>query len=199
MPTRLQDLLTYALLLGVLVLALLGIHGCGASAPPMPRWQDRVDVTSAVYIHGDGVACSGVAVDDHIVITAAHCMQHAMEEAVPAPGDDPRRIEEVLAYAPDSDVAWVRVGGAPLPVQARMSARAVHPGEIVFAAGFGCYGSLAVYPGIRTDLPDADGQDVYAMAVCRGDSGGPVFDEHGALVGILSAKAVESPLAYAER
>lgn len=196
-PCRPEDVFTFALVIGVLLLAFLS-GGCAASAPPAPLWQDRVDVASAVYLHGGGAACSGVAIDDHIVATAAHCMQHAISEAIPSPGNAPRPVELVETYFADRDIALVRVGGAPLPLQARIATSNTLPGQLAFAAGFGCYGSLAIYPGIRTDLPDADGQDVYAMAICPGDSGGPVFNDRGELVGVLSARAVGNPLAYVE-
>lgn len=198
MPTRIQDLFVYFCLLGVLILAFLGINGCAAPPPPRPdSWQDRVDVTSAVYLEGDGVACSGVAIDDHLVLTARHCVDGSpMTVALPTPGDNPRPI--VGAHLdPVLDLAWLTIGGDPLPVQARIAPRPPVSGELVFGAGFGCFQTLAVYPGLHIDqLPIGD---AYAMAICPGDSGGPVFNDGGEVVGILSSRSTQDPIAIAVR
>lgn len=200
MPIRVQDLFTYALLAFFLALAFLGFaNGCAASPPPRPpRWQDRVDVTSAVYLEGPNGRCSGVAIDDHLVLTAKHCTDGTgMTVAVPSPGDDPRRVVHVDAFE-DRDLAIVVVDGAPMRVQAPIALKMPAEGDVAFGAGFGCYETLAVYPGLYVGVRPSGG-DAYAMGVCAGDSGGPVFNENGELVGILSARGTNAPIAVAVR
>jgi hypothetical protein len=199
MPTRIQDLFTYALLAFFLALAFLGFaNGCAASAPPRStKWHDRVDVTAAVFLFNDESRCSGVAIDDHLILTAAHC-DH-MTIAVPTPGNDPRPVLHMDAFD-DRDLAIVVVGGEPLPVQARIALAQPDEGDVVFAAGFGCYEELAVYPGLYIGpRPPPLVGDAYAMGVCKGDSGGPVFNDDGELVGILSERGTEAPIAIAVR
>lgn len=177
-------------------LALTFLAGCASAPPPPPKWSDRVDVSSAVYVRGDTFACSGVAVGDHTVLTAAHCMDKGEFEIVAFPGVS-YPVTKVELW-PGRDLAWVTTGGARLAVQARFALKLPDEGDLVFGAGFGCYGALAVEPGLYVTRRQIDGALVFAMGSCHGDSGGPVFNDDGELIGIITAKSVDSPLTLAE-
>ncbi len=203
MLLRTRDVMAYLLLAGALWLAFVG-QGCAAAAPPRPAsWQDRVDVTSAVFLAFPDGRCSAVAVGDHEIMTAAHCVPPDLGsiKATPSPGDRVLNVVEAHVNELD-DIALLTLDGAPLLVQARLAQAMPDEGAIVFAAGFGCYETLAVYPGLyigEAPLQFGLNRIAFAMGVCFGDSGGPVFDEDGALIGILSAKASTSPIAFAGR
>lgn len=196
MPTRLSDLFTYVLLLGVLILAFFGMHGCAAvPVPRAPKWSDRIPATAAVQLRGEHFACSGVAISDHELLTAAHCVNKGDFEVVAFPGVS-MGLGEVMYVDSGQDRARVRVPGL-LTVQAPIAHKLPEEGDLVFAAGFGCYGSLAVTPGLYLDATTASGQLGLAVGVCHGDSGGPVFNELGEVFAVMSAKATDVPLAVA--
>lgn len=201
---RIRDVFAYLLLAGALWLAFVGVPGCAAVAPPRPpNWQDRVDVTSAVFLVSEAGRCSAVAVAEHTLLTAAHCVPADIStiSAVPSPGDRVLSVTNARVNELD-DLAELTVDGAPLTVIARVATELPPEGAIVFAAGFGCYDTLAVYPGLyigEAPLSFGLNQLALAMGICLGDSGGPIFDEDGHLIGILSAKASKSPVAFAGR
>ncbi len=200
MPTRLTDLFTYALLLGVLVLAFCGIQGCAGSPEQATTWHadDRVPVHAAVLVRGEDWLCSGVAVDPHYVITAKHCTD----------GDGPIEVEAfpgetqpagLMAEATDADLAWLYVAH-PLRAVAEIAPFRPLPGTLVFAVGFGC--SQGTRPDVHAGAymaQDMDGDLVLAMGVCQGDSGSPLFDAEGRVFGVISKRVAEHdvPLSFA--
>lgn len=201
MPTRLNDLFTYALLIGVLVLAYCGANGCAPVPPKGPKWptaDKRVPVHAAVLVRGADWLCSGVAVDANTVVTATHCVANGSFEVEAYPG---LRYTNVRVSVADEarDVAIVHVEPA-LGAVAELAPFLPLPGTLVYAVGFGCAQGRApaVHAGAYV-ARDLDGDLVLAMGVCHGDSGGPVFDEQGRLFAIISKRAEPAsvPLAFA--
>ncbi len=193
MSFRLTDLFTYALLIGVLILAFMGIHGCAAEPKPSTVWRsdERVPVPAAVVIRGEGWLCSGVAIDPHYILTAKHCTDTDGPIEVEAfPGE--RQPAGLVAEASDADLAWLYVA-RPLRVVAELAPYRPLPGTLVFAVGFGC--SRGARPDVHAGAyvaTDRDNDLVLAMGVCPGDSGGPLFDADGRVFGVIS-KRVEDP------
>ncbi len=198
MPTRILDLFTYALLAGVLVLALLGVQGC-ASAPPAPADLsdvDRVPYASAVYLRMGNERCSGVAIDTHHILTARHCVDgHAAFEVTAFPGET-APAELVHTYA-DRDAALLRTS-MRLTAVAKVADAPPTAGDLLVIAGFGCletnlFVTAGVYLGTFSDTNNL----MIAAAVCGGDSGGPVFNRSGEVVGLVSARGVDLPVTAA--
>jgi serine protease Do len=170
--------------------------GCAAVAPPLPpNYVDLVPATTAVVLRGEDWLCSGVAVDDHLVLTAAHCTDKGEFEVIVFPGE--ARLATVKSVDPIRDLALVHTFGEPLKAQARYASTPPKEGDLLFLVGFGCFGSINIAPGLYVTRAPGN-QLAIAMAVCFGDSGGPVFNIRGELVGIMSSRAVEVPIGLAE-
>lgn len=200
MPTRLTDLFTYALLIGVMILAFMG-YGCATnqvahSAVPALADIDRVPYQATVKLHMPGGACSGVAIDQHFFLTAKHCVGGGPYEVEAFPGVS-GPAELVIAYE-DRDAALMRT---PLVLQATATIYDGPPlpaGELVIIAGFGCLKtSLFVTSGVYFGVGASSGQLLIAASVCPGDSGGPVFTKKGQVVGLTSGRGQDLPVAAA--
>ena len=125
-----------------------------------------------------------------LIITNAHVV-HQDRPTVTLP--DGRSLPaRVLAYDAGRDLALLRVEARGLVPLELGDARSLRPGELVFAAGnpWGLSGSVTsgIVIGLGHDLPEvAAGRREWLMLslVLRpGNSGGPLIDTHGRLLGI---------------
>ncbi len=135
---------------------------------------------------------SGFIVDpDGIILTNAHVVQDAKDVTVKL--TDRREFQaRVLGTDPKTDVAVLKIDATHLPVVPLGSARDLQVGEWVLAIGspFGFENSVTagVVSAKGRSLPD----DSYVpfiqtdVAVNPGNSGGPLFDARGEVVGINS-------------
>ena len=138
---------------------------------------------------GTGVALTG----DGYVVTNAHVVRHAREVRVRVSGGEPRRVD-VVGSDTRTDLAVLRVreGGSDYLGLAR---EPVEVGQIVVAIGnpfqFDRSVSLGVVSALDRSLPGEDGPMEGLVqtdaAVNPGNSGGPLLDVHGAVVGITTA------------
>lgn len=163
-------------------------------------WQpDAVDLWSAdvVRLAVGAASCSGVRLDDQgHVATAWHCVANAPRPRVET-RDGQRFKARVVASAPSDDLAILLVeglgpGGRPLRVEP------VLPGQAVLAIGHPFGGEpdpAGPYEGtlswsLAQGIVSAVGPRLVQTdaALNPGTSGGPVFDEEGAIVGIVSRK-----------
>lgn len=168
-------------------------------APPVstdPPWLKALPYQSVVYLGFKRHACSGVALAPDKVLTVKHCFSNKKDlPVVMAFQAPPTRALEYIEY-PDKDLAVVVLD----PVlkhytTKRGKAQAL---DIVYGFGFGCEQAIEAHPGIYMfKEPQARGHHKMAMGVCRGDSGGALFDASGGLIGILTARYAETPRAFA--
>jgi hypothetical protein len=143
--------------------------------------------------------CTGVAVERDLVLTAGHCLAIGAPEEIAvlsgyyfaAPGNlaelDASRIHaiaEIAHYDADSDYALLRLDGA-----ARLT-----PVPILHDLSGATFRIVGVNHGMGLPAKVDDGGRAYALDQTTlltsldafgGASGGPVFTESGALVGIL--------------
>jgi len=148
---------------------------------------------------------AGIAWGEDLVITNAHvAVADSLEVTRP---DCQRRQGRLVARDPKRDVALLEVPRLDLaPVSLGGSAR-LRPGMLVFAIGhpFGLVGALAtgivhaVGPAPSQWIPNAvPGRlpwPMLDMEVAPGNSGGPVLDAHGEVVGITTMIAFGLTLA----
>jgi serine protease Do len=148
---------------------------------------------------------AGIAWGEDLVITNAHvAVADSLEVTRP---DWQRRQGRLVARDPKRDLALLEVPRLDLaPVSLGGSAR-LRPGMLVFAIGhpFGLVGALAtgivhaVGPAPAQWIPNAVAGRLpwllLDMEVAPGNSGGPVLDAHGEVVGITTMIAFGLALA----
>ena len=149
----------------------------------------------------DGRACdqlqhgSGVVVAGDLVLTNAHVV--AGNHATTVTTDDGREVAgAVVGFDPVRDLALVRARGLGLPVPERGSSDVDETGAVI---GYPEGGPQVESPARIDEEITATGTDIYRLAETErsvfvvgavlepGDSGGPLFDRDGRVVGIAFA------------
>lgn len=140
---------------------------------------------------------SGFVLPGGLVVTNRHVVEEPQEVTVNT--WDGRSLDaEVTGIAVDSDLAVLRLAGAvDLPV-ADLRDDPVEVGEIVLAVGYPDGGPATVSAGEVVSLVEGEllGEpaDVIRVdaAIRQGNSGGPLLDEDGRVVGVVFALDVTS-------
>ena len=104
---------------------------------------------------------------------------------------DQRWIASAALGSPTHDLCLVRVPHLDLPPAAIRGSGRLRLGEHVMAAGFPAGGNLVIREGQVEGLYLYDGGNVIRTSATfdAGASGGGLFDDEGALVGLLAFKA----------
>jgi putative serine protease PepD len=148
-------------------------------------------------------AGTGVVVGDGIVLTNAHVVANARAVTVALADDDDPRPAEVVGSDPESDIAVLRVEdndglvAAPL---ATSSQAAVGDDVVAIGNALALEGGMTVTEGIVSALDrhiDTDNGTLSGLiqtdaAISSGNSGGPLVDATGQVVGINTAVAASS-------
>lgn len=150
--------------------------GAGTDHPPQP---------------GTSYTGSGFAVDGRHILTNAHVIEgmtrlDVANEQVSAPA-------EIVFVDPRNDMALLRVAAQPLPTAAPFrDSFDVHLGEDVIVMGFPLQGLLGTGPQATTGNISAlcgIGNDSSVMQftapIAGGNSGGPILDQAGQIVGLV--------------
>ncbi|MBO6940675.1 MAG: trypsin-like peptidase domain-containing protein [Deltaproteobacteria bacterium] len=137
--------------------------------------------------HGTGVVVGA----DGRVLTAAHVVRDLDLLAVILPGADDEHPGVVSAIDREHDVAFVQVPG-PLPdvVALPESPPTIAPGQTLHVSGYPIDVSQrfpAAASGTFSRVRN-DGQIELSMSLNPGNSGGPLVDAQGRLVGVISAR-----------
>jgi S1-C subfamily serine protease len=165
---------------------------------------------SIVKIVGDAAECgrgqegSGAIVAGQRVVTNAHVVAGVDAPTVQVGGSGERLRARVVLFDPQKDVAVLAVPGLqgpPLPI----AAADLDHGDDAVVAGFPRNGPFSAGAArVRTVIP-ALGEDIYGKPgvtrevyslyanVQQGNSGGPLLDTSGRLVGIVFAKSLDDP------
>jgi len=143
-----------------------------------------------------GAVSSGTGVivsSDGLVVTAAHVVDGSSRiEVVTSTGKRPATVVET---DPKNDLAILRVGGAGYQAAPLIPSRDIKLGQSVFTIGFPntdiqgaspkfTKGEISSISGIR----DEPTQWQISVPVQNGNSGSPLFDESGNVVGIVVSK-----------
>lgn len=172
--------------------------------PPsqIPVAQGVVDEVTASTVRVDANGCrrgyvgSGWAVDEGLVVTNAHVIAGSDEISVRRP-DGAERGAEVIRYDPDRDLAVLRVADLDRPALPLSEAAEDTEGAVI---GYpGGQETPRVAPATVREQRNTMGRDIYgegraerevlylAAELAKGDSGGPVIDANGQVIGVVFA------------
>jgi len=172
-----------------------------AVEPSVVSIETTIEVQQGPFRGQATGAGTGIVIDDAgTILTNAHVVEGATEITVTLDGDDEPRTAELIAAAPSSDIAVLRVTetdglvAAPLGVSATIAV-----GDEVVAIGnaLALDGSMTVTSGIvsaldrsiETSSGTLEGLIQTDAAISSGNSGGPLVDASGMVIGINTAVA----------
>lgn len=146
---------------------------------------------------GSAIGTGIIITADGEILTNAHVVEDAQAVRVLFAGETEPVPAEVLAADPGNDLALLRVDGRDLPVARFADPESIAVGDEVVAVGFALDldGAPSVTRGIisavnRTLLSDdgaLDGLIQTDAAISSGNSGGPLVNARGEVVGINTA------------
>lgn len=184
------------------------IEPIGAPNAAIVRREAVVDAAAqTVKILGDAPSCSanlegsGFAFAPGRVLTNAHVLAGVRSTAVVTAESSKAYEATVVYFDPDTDLAVLDVPG--LPVDPLTFSGDVERGEAVAVLGYPENGGLQATPGRVRDQIVARGNDIYGDGVVMrdvlslradvrpGNSGGPVVDRSGSVVGVVFAASVD--------
>ena len=146
--------------------------------------QAVVEVRSGESGSGTGIIWGGSG----LVVTNAHCVRRGAPLQVDAGGK--WREAQALAYHPQHDLALLAAPSVTGPLLELRDPESLRAGELVFAHGhpLGIRDSLAmgVLHAVTRDRSKAPRWIVADVRLAPGNSGGPLVDAQGRLVGINS-------------
>jgi len=149
-----------------------------------------------------GLEGSGFAFAPNRVLTNAHVVAGVRNPDVVAGGSGRVYESTVVYFDPDMDLAVLSVPDLPVdPLKFTMDSET---GQSVAVVGYPENGPLLSTPGPIRDVQPALGSDIYGdgrvlreilsirAEVRPGNSGGPVVDRNGKVVGVVFASSVDS-------
>lgn len=160
-----------------------------------PKEIAEIALPSVVLIKaGDSLGTGFVVWKDGRIVTNLHVIAGAKEATVIM--QDGKQYAEVEVLAADSvhDLAVIRIRAKDLPVLALGDSKAVKPGEHVVAIGHPLGLGNTVSDGLVSAVRDAAPQVSVlqiSVPVSPGSSGGPLFNDRGEVVGVVTRYAVE--------
>ena len=150
------------------------------------------------------VGCGVVFDREGLVLTTASVVGYAKEVEVATSRGDKYK-GKVVGLDPATDLAVIRVEGADLRPATLSSRPALRPGSWIFVIG-NAFGSLpsvsmGVVSGLTSPVKDDMGQEMLRLAVPinPGDTGAPVVNTKGEVVGIVMGRISFNPFAYPAR
>ena len=161
-----------------------------ASASVQARdFKDSLVRIRAVASDGSQSLGSGVVIAADLLATACHVTRAA--RTIEIERAEQRWIASAVWGSPAHDLCLVQVPHLDLPPVAIRGSGHLRPGEHVMAAGFPAGGNLVIREGRVEGLYPFDGGNVIRTSATfdAGASGGGLFDDEGALVGLLAFKA----------
>jgi serine protease Do len=147
--------------------------------------------TVALISEKSGASGSGVITTaDGLILTAAHVIEGAEEVLVVFP--DGKQVNgKVLGANLSKDIGMVQIEEpGPWPFMERGESKPLEAGDWVIAMGHSTGFDPARTPPVRFGTVVSDGPGNYLTTDCTligGDSGGPLFDLEGKIVGINSS------------
>lgn len=208
----------YSLIMGLLCLSLLfclmfritshpsekkemneqSIHFCIAtSADKVPVNLSRLSESVAVIQTGNQLGNGVVIGTDGLILTAAHLLRGAGQVTVYLPGKE-ALIGKLVRLFPAQDMALLYVKGPKLPC-IPIAQRLPTVGSQVFILAFQPKGRLGevLFETEVERLVSVSGKGLFIQTnlnLPAGNSGSPILNEQGELVGIISEKIEQAPM-----
>src|ERR1017187_1349636 len=134
---------------------------------------------------GSGYVFSG----DGIIITNYHVVRGAKSLTVRIPGQEPYRIDSVLGYEIDHDVAALQLTGSSLQALLTETVEEPKVGDRVVAIGAPLGLESTVSEGIVSALRNAGTMHIIqtTASISPGSSGGPLLNEYGKVIGLTTS------------
>lgn len=158
---------------------------------------------SIVKIEGEGcnsiVEGSGFVAGDGAVVTNAHVVAGVKQPFVL--DQKGKHGAKVVLFNPDLDIAILRaenLAGSPLPIDTELADN----GSPVAVLGYPSGAGFTARPGVILESFKAEGRNIYNKGqtlrevysvktdIEHGNSGGPIIDKDGEVVGVIFAKSI---------
>lgn len=176
-----------------------------AAAPPTWPLQADLDVVelarlvkpSVVVVHqqgrgGSGLGSGFVLSPDGLIATNQHVIGEGRGLVVELADGTRHDVTEVFAFDRKNDLAVIRIAAKNLPPLALGDAAALRDGQPVVAIGNPRGLKSSVVAGVVSGRRDVDGRSMIQVAIPveQGNSGGPLVDRRGRVVGVLTLKSL---------
>ena len=160
-----------------------------------------VKITGEATSCGRGQEGSGVIISAQRVVTNAHVVAGVKNPFVQVGGTGKRYRAQVVSFDPRRDLAVLRVPA--LKTKALPVGTDLRRGDVAVVAGFPNDGPFRASAARVRSIVRASGQDIYGrpgavrsvyslyVNVQPGNSGGPVLNSAGQIVGIVFAKSLD--------
>lgn len=148
----------------------------------------------------DGLGAGFVVSEDGLIATNKHVIGEARKLQVETSEGELHDVVEVTASDAHLDLAVLRIGKKGLKPLPLGDSEAIEQGDPVVAMGNPEGLEFSVVEGVISGVRDIDDVPMIQMAVPieRGNSGGPLLDRQGQVVGLLTLKSiVKENLGYA--
>ncbi len=149
-----------------------------------------------------GSAGSGFFIADHFIMTNSHVVFDNFGEANPTPSQHVavcfkggRQYEaQIMAYNLDEDMA-ILATDMPCEQIAEIADKMPETGETIYAVGNSAGQGMCIMEGLVADQLREIADNDYMMIsanIVGGNSGGPIFNKHGKVVGIVTLGSNEA-------
>ena len=172
------------------------LTGCAATNVNLPKREIRSTALVHIKVHkgekqGFGT-CSGVYVSEHEILTAAHCFEMGEDMTIKqiwiGQDNGTSALATLVDISPERDLALLKTDLKGIPVILGDPTRIGQEISVVgMPLGLRWVFTKGIISQVRFKLGEGNPTKHFILdaVVLPGNSGGPVFDENGYLVGIL--------------
>lgn len=173
--------------------------------PSLSRFNSVVENHQNSVVEIEGRSCNGVGVGtgffaaDNVVITNAHVIAGMVDPYVS--NESGRHEAEVIGFYPELDIAVLQTANVAQNKPLILAPQEVAAGTAAVTIGFPEGGPKAATPAVVLERFIARGADIYGERITQrnvytlksdihpGNSGGPLLDEAGKVIGVIFAKS----------
>jgi serine protease Do len=136
-----------------------------------------------------GLGTGFVVREDGWIVTNLHVVAGSERVIVHLPTDKSFPVVEVMNASPTHDLVVLRIDAKSLPPLALGDARSLRPGDPVVAIGHPLGLEDSVSNGLLSAVRKVDDLVLLQVSapIAPGSSGGPIFNEHGEVIGVATA------------